>query len=168
MDNKKVNDLIAYFDLKRHPEGGFYKQVYKSKRLVSTQGASSRASITSIYYLISGADFSAFHRLDADETWHYYQGNTNLIIHQIDVDGKYQKTILGSQLSNYQFSIPAHCWFGAELSEKNDSNVVLVGCTVAPGFEFDRFELAKREDLLNQYPDYQKIIQSLTRLENYI
>ncbi len=151
-----------------HPEGGFYRQNYKSREVIRQQDlptrfSGSRSFATAIYFLLEDADFSALHRIRQDEIWHFYAGLT-LIIHEIDLHGEYRKTRLGidwRQNDSPQAIIPAGHLFGASVFEAG--GYALLGCTVAPGFEFDDFELSERADLLRQYPRHRTIIESLTR-----
>lgn len=105
---------------------------------------------------------SRFHRIDADEMWHFYEGNA-LIVHMIDPNGNYSFKRIGNNPDKgdvFQAVVPAGCWFGAEVS--GGGKYSLVGCTVAPGFEFSGFELANRDKLLNEFPDHTKVINRLT------
>lgn len=155
----QAEKLIKTLNLTQHPEGGFYRRHYQSTLQVMTNQP--RSAMTAIYYLLAGNDISQFHRLDADESWHYYQGNTTLIVHMIDLNGQYHQCKLDGK-SQFHLIVPAGFWFGAELIDKTAEHYVLVGCTVAPGFEFTGFELADANQLMETYPQYQNIIQSLT------
>lgn len=168
MQHEAIEQIIERFSLMPHPEGGFYKRVYESEQIVEFSSKMTRKAMTSIYYLLAANDFSTFHRLDASEIWHYYQGTTTLILHKIDPQGNYQKMLLGPSHNHFQLAIPAHCWFAVELSEKNKDHYALVGCTVAPGFEFQYFEMAERETLCQQFPEHRELIYSLTREKNLI
>lgn len=164
MSANRINQLIEQFDLQPHPEGGFYKRVYESKKQVLfVDSLEKRSAVTAIYYLLTGNDFSAFHKLDADEIWHYYEGNSELFVHIIDHVGSYNKIALGASKSTYQISVPANQWFAADLGKKTSSDYAFVGCTVSPGFKFDHFQLANNNNLINCYPDHRHIIESLTR-----
>ncbi|MGH8559510.1 MAG: cupin domain-containing protein [Methylococcales bacterium] len=169
MTNKMTaNQWKEILGLIPHPEGGFYRQNYKSSEFIREQNLPARFSgprsfATAIYFLLDNTDFSAFHRIRQDEIWHFYAGST-LIIHEIDLQGEYRKTRLGidwQQNEVPQAIIPAGHLFGATLSEAG--GYALLGCTVAPGFEFDDFELPGRAALLSQYPRHRTIIESLTR-----
>lgn len=155
-------DLIRHLDLKRHPEGGYYRQTYKSTTEVSLpQGE--RAVGSAIYYYLESNDFSAWHRLRSDELLHHYAGD-RLIIYVIDHDGKLQHLNLGNPIdtqSQAQILVPAGHWFAAEVDHK--SSYSLIGCTVFPGFEFLDCEIATKEYLLTQYPQHADIIRRLTR-----
>lgn len=160
---------IARLKLARHPEGGYYRETYRSGETVAagvlpqryTEGE--RAFSTAIYFLLSGDDFSAFHRLKSDEIWHFHTGST-LTIHVIDAEGSYHAQRLGAgggDGETWQTVVRAGSWFGAELEEQD--SFALVGCTVAPGFDFRDFEMADRCALVRAYPGHRRIIERLTR-----
>ena len=143
--------------LERHPEGGWYKETYRAQHV----DESGRAASTAIYFMLSAGETSALHRIDADELWHHYEG-APLRIHVIDGDG-YHSLLLGSLDSpgaSPQHLVRAGAWFGAEVEA--DAGHVLVGCTVAPGFEFKHFELATREAMLGLCPEQSDVIRRLT------
>jgi len=167
---------INKLDLIPHPEGGWYREVYKSGELIKKERLPERYSgdrhhFTSIYFLLksgdpstgSGQGFSAFHRIKSDEIWHFYKGSA-IIIHMIDSDGNYSSAKLGKNADDgevFQFTVPHSTWFAAEVS-KPDS-FALVGCTVSPGFHFDDFELGVREKLAELYPQHKGILSRLTK-----
>jgi predicted cupin superfamily sugar epimerase len=154
--------------LRPHPEGGFYRETYRSDRrvLIENQPGDTkraRAASTTIYFLLNGDDFSAFHRLRSDETWHFYVGGT-LVVHVIDHVGQTLEMVLGpdpDKNESFQAVVRAGCWFGSR--PKEPKSFALLGCTVAPGFEFEDFELGKRGDLLTQFPQHRELITMLTR-----
>lgn len=122
-----------------------------------------RNLFTSIYYLLQGSEFSAFHRIKSEEMWHFFNGSP-LTIFTINSEGKLEKKLLGANPDNmevFQFCIPANTWFAAKAN--NPVVYSLVGCTVSPGFDFADFELANREVLLSEYPQHREIIEALTR-----
>jgi predicted cupin superfamily sugar epimerase len=171
--NKRGNKLVEnaqywidHLELNPHPEGGFYRATYKAdltiagSALPSTFGGN-RAASTAIYFLLEGKDFSAFHRIAADEVWHFYAGNS-LIVYVIDAEGNASELHLGSGARGcFQAVVKAGCWFASRLREP--AGFALVGCTVAPGFEFEDFELATRAELIRVYPAHRKLIEELTR-----
>ena len=148
-----------------HPEGGWYKEVYRSSgsiphKALPTEFTGSRSYCTSIYFLLEKGQISAFHRIKSDEIWHFYAGHP-LNVHIIHPDGKPGLIKLGRNYDageSLQAVVPAGCWFGSFTEE----NYSLVGCTVAPGFDFGDFEMAERQILLEKYPDYSEIILKLT------
>jgi len=159
---------INKLGLEKHPEGGYFKEIYRSdeqhhQSALPERYGGHRNFGTAIYFLLDRDDFSAFHRLNSDETWHLYEGGP-LRIHAIDPDGNYQQTKLGLDLEKGEqpFAImPRGCWFAAELIDK--STYALVGCTVAPGFHFDDFELAERQELIRKFPKHSELISNMTR-----
>lgn len=143
---------IKKLDLLPHPEGGYYREVYRSPLLADfdTPGIrynDKRNAGTSIYYLLEKDNFSGFHRLKSDEIWHFYCGS-DIIIHLIAPDGEYKKILLGTsdpEICYLQFIIPAGIWFSAELADKTGYG--LTGCNVFPGFDFRDFELGSEKEL---------------------
>jgi hypothetical protein len=131
--------------------------------LLIAKSARPRLASTAIYFLVDGANFSAFHRLQSDEVWHFYAGST-LMIHVIDADGSASEIFLGSNPESgesFQGVVKAGCWFGARV--KNSQSFALVGCTMAPGFDFEDFELATRTKLTAVFPQHRELIERLTR-----
>ncbi len=131
-------DIIARLELKPHPEGGHYRETFRDSRV----DADGRALSTAIYFLLARGERSHWHRIDAVETWHYYAGDA-LVLRIADDDG--QCTIrLGPDLAAGevpQAIVPAHAWQAAE----GTGDWTLVGCTVAPGFDFAKFEMAAKD-----------------------
>ena len=163
-----AKEWIKKLELQPHPEGGFYREVYRSSDTMIADQLPNRFQQphcfgTAIYYLLQNTDFSAFHRIRQDETWHFYDG-IGLEIHMIHPDGRHQLGRLGLDLSlneRPQFTVPAGAWFAARL--KDPLGFTLAGCTVAPGFEFADFELAQRQDLIRLFPAQKSLIEELTR-----
>lgn len=150
---------IKKLKLQKHPEGGWYREVYRSTQVVNTAGGLRPAS-TSIYYLLEGDDFSAFHRIRSDETWHYYTGTSAIEVLLID-GGELRIFRLGSGSDeNFQQVVPKYHWFAARLTDPK--GFALAGCTVAPGFDFQDFELADQK-LLNEFPTLCTEISSLIK-----
>lgn len=166
-----MQKIIENLGLEPHPEGGFYKEVYRSQGILSTnnlpeQFDGERNYCTSIYFVLTSENFSAFHKIKQDEIWHFYEGSP-LFVHIIDENGIYQKVELGPnpELGQVrQFVVPANLWFGSSVKNPNDYS--FVGCTVAPGFDFKDFELANQEELIVEYPNLEKEIIALTRKQN--
>ena len=159
-----INTLIDTLKLEPHPEGGFYKEMYRSNIAINEfEDSRSKSALTSIYYLLEGKDFSAWHRIHSDETWYFHLG-CDLLIYFFDHHQKLSSIQLGSASTNWQATIPANTWFAAKPISQDD--FCLVSCAVAPGFEFDDFELAKRTDLLKNFGNSSEsieIIEMLTR-----
>lgn len=160
--------FIKHLQLQPHPEGGFFKEMYRSKGIISSQCLPSefngdRHYSTAIYFLLQQGDFSAFHRIKSDECWHFYEGGT-LLVHIIEQDGNYSCIRLGRKVDGgevFQFVVPAHCWFASEPAPGTE--FTLVGCTVAPGFDFVDFEMADVGKLIKKYPQHHPIIKRLCR-----
>lgn len=163
-----LKEIVSCLDLKPHPEGGFYRELYRSSGSIPHHALPSEFSgprnfATSIYFLITSASFSAFHRIKQDEVWHFYLGSP-LVVHTLNADRVYTKYTVGQNLKageRPQVVIPAGCWFAA--SVVNPDSYSLIGCSVSPGFDFDDFELAKREHLVKQFPDHEPLIREFTR-----
>ncbi len=156
---KRVMELIEKFNLKSHPEGGFYAEMYRSSETI--QGKE-RNLLTSIYFLITGSSVSRFHRIQSDECWYFHEGSP-LLVHSILSNGAHQITQLGLDLSQNEVPfhvVPARTIFGSHL--KDNEGYAFVSCAVAPGFDFADFELFSSEELLKLYPDHHTIISKLT------
>ena len=159
---------IDRLSLSPHPEGGYYRVTYQSTLTLAQDALPSafhgdRSASTAIYFLLAQEDFSAFHRIASDELWHFYAGS-GLIVYVIDPEGNYSELRLGDAFEAgevFQAVVKAGCWFASRL--KNPAGFALVGCTVAPGFDFADFEMAKRSQLVASYPKHRKLIEELTR-----
>jgi predicted cupin superfamily sugar epimerase len=162
-----IDNIIRTLDLKPHPEGGYYKETYRSigKIKASSLGSnynSERNYSTCIYFLLTSDNFSAFHRIKQDEVWHFYDGSP-IRLNVISETGIHTEHIIGSSLSKGeipQFIVKGGDWFAAEVI--NDDSYALVGCTVSPGFSFEDFELISRKELIELFPDNSEIISKLT------
>ncbi|MBO9682370.1 MAG: cupin domain-containing protein [Flavisolibacter sp.] len=162
-----ADHFITHLQLQPHPEGGFFKETYRSSGIIPSQSLTDfngdRHYSTAIYFLLEQGNFSAFHRIKSDECWHFYEGDT-LLIHVIDNKGNYSCTRLGRKIDEgemFQFVVPAGCWFASETAP--ETPFTLVGCTVAPGFDFADFEMANAENLSKEYPQHESLIRSLCR-----
>ncbi|MFK7750386.1 MAG: cupin domain-containing protein [Kordia sp.] len=166
--NSEINKLVSNLNLLPHPEGGFYKEVYRSATVITKEAlpanfSGDRSYCTSIYFLLTSENFSAFHRIKQDEIWHFY-GGSSLSVHVIDTEGNYTEHKVGMNFNNGeqpQLVVPAGCWFASSVPQKD--SYAFVGCTVAPGFDFDDFELANRTALKDEYPLHSDVIHRLTR-----
>ena len=162
------HQLIQQYGLRPHPEGGWYKETYKSSEYIPAAAlperfGDSRAFSTAIYFLLQQNEFSAFHRIKSDECWHFYAGDA-LVIYVIKQDRKLDIISLGNDILNgqlFQYTVPANCWFASKPAA--GSNWCFVGCTVAPGFDFTDFELADASTLSDIYPDHKSIILQLCK-----
>ena len=156
--NAEAQRLIAALGLEPHPEGGYFKQTYRSSTTVQgSQGL--RRAATSIYYLLEGDDFSSFHRLQSDEIWHHYRGAA-VAIEIIEPTGKHVQLMIGED-DRLQAAILAGSWFAAHLC--GEGAYALVGCDVAPGFEYEDFEIGTQEALVTTFPHHRSLIERWTR-----
>ncbi|MDR0802479.1 cupin domain-containing protein [Fluviicola sp.] len=156
---QRAREIIKSFDLKSHPEGGFYYETYRSPESIPGKN---RQLLTSIYFLITGNSCSNLHRIQSDECWYFHEGST-LLVHSLFPDGKHEITELGLNMEQGEVPfhvVPAKTIFGSHL--KGDKGYAFVSCAVAPGFDFADFELFASEDLLNTYPQHRAIIEKLT------
>ncbi len=165
-NNATVRSWISQFAMQPHPEGGYFAEVYRSRTSLPQSAlvdhCGSRPCLTSIYFLLLPGQISRFHRLRSDEIWYYHAGGS-LTIHCIDEEGACRKLLLGPDFSrgqSFQAIVPAGTWFGATL---NGDEASLVGCAVAPGFDFADFELAERRAMLARFPGQRQIIEALTK-----
>lgn len=167
MENR-AQDYITKLQLVSHPEGGFYKEVYRTDEIINSsclppRYSGNRCFGTLIYYLLQNNQKSKFHILKSDEIWHHLEG-CGVEIHTIDpVSGNYELILLGKELDENQRPqqiVRRGLWFAAKLTD--ESSFALTGCTVVPGFEFDDFELADRDDMINKFPEYIEIIKKFT------
>ena len=164
----RINLLIQQYNLKPHPEGGWYTQTYKSNELIGANAlparfGGDRSFSTAIYFLLGQGNFSAFHRIKSDECWHFYAGDP-LLIYVIEGNGESKIISLGSDPEKgqtFQYIVPANCWFASRPAP--GSEYCFAGCTVSPGFEFEDFELANANELSNTYPQHKDIIRQLCR-----
>lgn len=158
--------FVKNLNMTAHPEGGFYKEIYTSEESITSQELKvdyegSRILWTSIYFLLRDGEVSKFHRLKSDEMWYYHSGSP-LTIYMISPNGELITEQLGLDVEHGekpQVLVPKDYIFGSAM---NNEGYALVGCMVSPGFEFRDFELFKRNDLLEKYPQYEEIIKKLT------
>ena len=161
-----VEQIVSELQLREHPEGGYYTEIYRSDGFIDSgddEYPDGRNYSTSIYYLLDGGKHSHFHRIKSDEIWHHYIGSS-LTIHILTKNGQYRTLHLGKEMDSGQkpqHIVPANTWFGVTVDEP--TAYALCGCTVSPGFDFDDFELGKRNHLIQRYPEHEKIIKTLTR-----
>ena len=152
-NSTEYQSLIETLQLEPHPEGGYYRQLYGND-------GTAKKDISTIYYMLTGNDMSAFHRLHGvTEIWYYHAGEPldlyvidaegNLVVHHLSPDGEMQVVILPEQ------------WFAAEIPSKE--GFCLVGCAVAPAFSFENFELGHKDTLKQQFPQYAELIERMCR-----
>lgn len=160
----RAKQLVERLRLIPHPEGGHYKESYRSQESFIPMGFDGQRNYsTAIYFLLQLGDFSGFHKIKSDECWHFYAGST-LWIHVIHPHGRLERIELGSDIANgesFQACVPAACWFASEPAP--GTGFALVGCTVAPGFDFNDFELAEAAVLSRQFPQHSSLIGRLCR-----
>jgi len=159
-----IDSLVNDLKLLPHPEGGFYREMYRSPTIVNANGLAQKSAYTSIYYVLSGDDFSSWHRIKSDETWYFHSGG-DVVIYFFDKNKALQTIQLGLDSKCLQATIPANTWFAAKPISQN--SFCLVSCAVAPGFEFTDFEIGRRDSLLNEFGsslDGIKAIETLTRV----
>ena len=165
---QEVKTLIQQFQLLPHPEGGYYKETYRSNEIINQEALperfqGSRYFSTAIYFLLEKGNFSAFHKIKSDECWHFYAGQS-LLVYVLQPNGNLDIIRVGNNLEvgeTFQYVVPANCWFASEPAPESDFS--FVGCTVAPGFDFEDFELAKAAELVQLFPQHQPIIARLCR-----
>ncbi|MCC6847458.1 MAG: cupin domain-containing protein [Deltaproteobacteria bacterium] len=162
---------IERLDLRPHPEGGYFRETYRAAARIAASAlppgfGGDRAFSTAIYFLLTRDAFSAFHRIRSDEVWHSYAGQgVTLAILEGGGGGCLTIAKLGRDPARGelpQVVVPAGAWFAAEVA--SGGAYALVGCTVAPGFDFAEFELADRAALLAQHPRHRGVIERLTRV----
>lgn len=153
-----IDSLVNDLKLLPHPEGGFYREMYRSPTIVNGDDLVHKSAYTSIYYLLSGNDFSSWHRIKSDETWYFHSG-CDVIIYFFDQNQALQTIQLGLDSKCLQATIPADTWFAAK--PVNENSFCLVSCAVAPGFEFADFEIGKRQHLLSQFGHSMVNIQAI-------
>jgi len=157
--NEEISRWVETLGLAPHPEGGFFRETYRSAARIGDRSVS-----TAIYFLVTRGNFSALHRIASDELWHFHAGSALEIV-TIDPTHARRDLRLGVDLSRGerpQHVVPAGQWFGARLAD-TDASYALVSCTVAPGFDFADFELASRDALTAEMPEHRALIASLTR-----
>jgi uncharacterized protein len=164
----RTENIIRALQLNPHPEGGFFRETYRSMGVISKDELGNKYSgkrnfSTCIYFLLTSENFSAFHRIVQDEAWHFYEGSP-LSLHMISPQGEYARVIIGRNFEKGevpQFVVPGGTWFAAEVASIDSFS--LLGCTVAPGFDFEDFEMGRRDELISLFPELNEIIFRLSR-----
>jgi hypothetical protein len=168
---RTADEWIQLLNLGPHPEGGFYRETYRAEERAPGQalperfGGADRNFGTTIYFMVTLERFSGFHRLRADEVWHYYAGSP-CTIHIIYPDGRLESSTIGLAVERGmepQAVVLGGTWFAAEVTDPAQADHSLVGCSVAPAYEFEDFELGYCADLVAQYPQHEALIRRLTR-----
>jgi len=156
-----AKDIIQNLNLRAHPEGGYYAETYRSEETITTANGAKRNVCTGIYFLLENEDKSHFHKIKSDELWFFHLGQPLEIV-VMNEEGV-ETLMLGSDLGTgerLQAIIPANTWFAARL--RDGKGFALVSCTVAPGFDFEDFELGERRQLLEEFPSNRKLIEEFT------
>ena len=161
-----AKEIIEILYLKPHPEGGYFKENYRSKGVIKNNSLDFEADgernySTSIYFLLNENDFSAFHKIRQDEIWHFYAGST-LLLHTINPNGNYNLTRIGNNLENdnfFQFVVPAGTWFASEV--ENKTSYSFCGCTVSPDLTLET-EMPSAKTLSKIFPQHQEVIKRLS------
>ncbi|XP_057416464.1 uncharacterized protein LOC130711045 [Lotus japonicus] len=183
-----ASEIAAKLNLQPHPEGGFYAETFRDHSVhLSTshlppQYKVDRPVSTAIYFLLSSGNLSRLHRIPCAETWHHYIGESITVVELNEQDSTVKFTRLGSDLADNQtpqYSVPPNIWFGSFPTKDftisadgggfvntpprdAETHYSLVGCTCAPGFQFNDFELAKRSELVSRFPQLEALITALT------
>jgi uncharacterized protein len=170
MDARHDADFwIAHLDLAFHPEGGYFKESFRSSHnlgegQLGAHYPSDRVASTAIYFLVTADRPSRFHRLKTDEIWHFYAGDPlEICCLGLDAAGCLEVLLLGADIAGgcrLQICVPAGTWFGARVQAGGD--FALCGCTMAPGFDFEDFEMGAAAELLASFPAGAAIVQALT------
>jgi predicted cupin superfamily sugar epimerase len=163
-----IENIIKKLGLLPHPEGGYFKETYRSDIRIPLEALperfkGNRNCCTAIYFLLTSDNFSAFHKIKQDEIWHFY-GGSPISLHLITKTGNYEKHLIGPDLEKGEMPqcvVKGGDWFASEVETPDSYG--LAGCTVSPGFDFEDFEMADRQDLIDRYPDQKQIITQLTR-----
>lgn len=153
---KDARYWIKKLNLKPHPEGGYYRETYKSDVFL-TKKNSQKHHASLIYFLLKNNDISAFHKLTSDEIWLYHSG-CSATIFMINLKGQLSIKKIGGDLENDEnllVTIPKNTWFAAKLNNKQD--FCLMSCMVSPAFEWTGFELGKIEKLVAEYPIHKEL-----------
>jgi predicted cupin superfamily sugar epimerase len=156
--------LVKRLGLAPHPEGGFFRETWRSPLLLPALPPDGRirAASTAIYFLLPAGTFSALHRVASEEAWHHYDGDP-LDLHLIDERGEHEVVPLGRDFARGerpQYVVPAGTW---QAAVPRGDRYALVGCTVSPGFDFADFELPPRAELVARFPAHAAIVARLTR-----
>ena len=165
MDNITVDELVKIYEMEPHPEGGYFKELYRSDKTIPgsalPEHGGDRTYCTDIFFLLPEGSISMLHKIKSDEMWHFYLGEPLTVV-QISPDEELKKTVLGQDVKagqRLQHAVPAGDWFGAYPNP--GSQFSLVGCTVSPGFDFADFEMAGRDQLLKEFPHAKDVIELL-------
>lgn len=165
---KTADEWIDALGLEPHIEGGYYREIYRSGEIFPAEAlprrySGARCFATAIYFLLKSGQVSRLHRLRSDEIWHFYAGGP-LTLHLLAPGADYRSVRLGADPDDgqqLQAVVPSGVWFGAAVDAPD--SFALVGCTVAPGFDFADFELGRRDELSARFPQQSDLIRRLTQ-----
>jgi predicted cupin superfamily sugar epimerase len=159
--------LVSALALQPHPEGGHYKETYRDPFVIPADAlphhAGPRNASTAILFLLSAGSLSAFHRIASDELWHFHLGDP-LVVHVLHQDGRREDLHIGADVlagQRLQAVVPRGAVFGARVADGGGFS--LVGCTVAPGFDFADLVIPPRAELLAEFPRHAELVTALTR-----
>lgn len=164
----QVEKIIQKLNLEPHPEGGYFRETYRSRGIIARASLDNnytgeRNYSTCIYFLLTSNNYSTFHKINQDEIWHFYKGSP-IRLHIISDSGNYSNVIIGNDLDQEetpQYVVPGGQWFAAEVA--NDNDYSLIGCTVSPGFDFNDFILPGRNELISKFPQHKPLISKFTK-----
>ncbi|TWT01014.1 cupin domain-containing protein [Planomicrobium sp. CPCC 101079] len=153
---------IEQLQMEKHPEGGYFKQSFKSKEIISPESHPGiRNLYTSIYFLLRSENISHFHQLKSDELWYFHAGSS-LTVHIIGQNGTYRQEKLGLAIEKGekpQVLVEKGSIFGSSVD--TEGTFSLVGCMVSPGFDFADFKLFSQAQLIEKFPQHEKVIRRL-------
>lgn len=159
--NVTSGELISGLKLQPHPEGGYYRETYRSVETTVNKNGNIRNVGTAIYFLLEDKEKSHFHRIQSDELWFFHLGESLEIVYV--EEGAIKSIFLGNKIESGDVlfcKIPANTWFACKI--RDERGYALVSCTVAPGFDFADFELAQREKLVSEFPHLRSVIEQFT------
>ncbi len=157
-----VDELVRRLGLVPHPEGGFFKEMYRAALTVETPYGT-RSAGTAIYYLLPRGSFAAWHRVASDEVWHFYDGHP-LELHLVGQDGRLETVVMGGDVvrgEQPQVVVRA----GVLQAAVPRGEYSLAGCTVSPGFDFADWKMPSADELVRQYPEYAELMRQLARTD---
>lgn len=160
-EKENAQEIITRLGLQRHPEGGYFAETFRSWQMLTLPDGRERAASTAIYYLLPFGVCSAWHRVSSDELWHFY-GGAPLRLATIDAEGRFDEVLLGHDLAQGQLPqhvVRANVWQAARPERVEWS---LLGCTVAPGFDFADFEMPDRTAIQTLFPQHRERILEFT------
>lgn len=166
--SKSARYWIDNLQLQKHPEGGWFKESYRSPEIIENRCLpvrfiGDRNYSTSIYFLLSGTEISAFHKIQQDELWYFHEGSA-ATIHVIDESGEYFRLHLGNDLEQQQqLQVIVKAGWLFAVAVDNSDGYSLVGCNVAPGFDFKDFKMPSRKQLIEEYPQHSLIIKQFSK-----